>query len=123
MSGKYDCARCPGYCCSYPVIVLTKRDVERIARHLGVDAAEVEERYTRSRHGYKRIMRRKDDEHFGRICRFFDEDARNCSIYNARPATCRDYPGDTCGYWDFLTFERDGQKDEEYVATTWHDED
>jgi hypothetical protein len=32
-------------------------------------------------------------------------------------------PGNTCGYWDFLQFERAGQKDDEYVSTTWHDED
>src|SRR5579871_2730959 len=27
----YNCAKCPGYCCSYEIIPLTKRDVERLA--------------------------------------------------------------------------------------------
>ena len=39
----YDCLKCPGYCCSYPVIALTKRDVERLAKHLGISAAEAEQ--------------------------------------------------------------------------------
>ena len=123
MSQTYDCTRCPGYCCSYPVIVLTKRDIERIARHLKIDVESAIAQYCRAEHGYKRIMNRKDDEYFGRICHFFDSEQRNCTIYEARPATCRDYPGDRCGSWDFLTFERDGQKDEDYIATTWHHED
>ena len=123
MSAKYDCRRCPGYCCSYPVIVVTKRDIRRIARHFGIEEETAEKRFCRADHGYKRIMKRKKDEHFGRICRFFDSEARNCTIYKARPATCRDYPGESCGYWDFLVFERDGQKDEDYVASTWHHED
>ncbi len=120
---SYDCNRCPGYCCSYPVIAVTKRDLRRIARHLDIDDETAFNRYCRGDHGHKRILRRRDDEHFGRICTFFDTEARNCTIYRARPSTCRTYPGVRCGYWDFLTFERDGQKDEDYVAVTWHDED
>ena len=27
----YDCMKCPGYCCSYPVIEVKDRDAERIA--------------------------------------------------------------------------------------------
>jgi signal transduction histidine kinase len=38
-------------------------------------------------------MRRKGDKHFGRICQFFDTNERRCTIYAARPAACRDYPG------------------------------
>ena len=26
---KYDCLKCPGYCCSYPVIEVKDRDAER----------------------------------------------------------------------------------------------
>jgi Fe-S-cluster containining protein len=123
MPGKFNCSKCPGYCCSYPVIVVTKRDIERIARHKEISPELAEQRYCRADHGYKRIMKRKPDEHFGRICRFFDRAERNCTIYDARPATCRDFPGNRCGYWDFLIFEREGQKDGEYISTTWHKED
>jgi Fe-S-cluster containining protein len=64
-------------------------------------------------------MRRKKDPHFGRICRFFDTEKRCCTIYKARPAVCRQYPGGThCGYYDFLSFERRTQDDPEWVAVT-----
>ena len=66
-------------------------------------------------------MRRKADEHFGRICRFFDTDKRRCTIYEARPEICRSYPGGkTCGYYDFLMSERDSQRDPTHVASTWN---
>ena len=35
---QFNCAKCPGYCCSYPVIVVTKRDIERLAKHFGLVA-------------------------------------------------------------------------------------
>jgi Fe-S-cluster containining protein len=106
------------------VIVLTKRDVTRLAKHLKIDFDDAEQRYTRKDHGYKRIMKRQPDGHYGRICHFFDVDERRCTIYRGRPAICRDFPGTRkCGYYDFLKFERTGQEDDEYVSTTWHDED
>ncbi len=124
MPETYDCMNCPGYCCSYPIIVLTKRDVIRLAKFKGLSFEDAEHRYTRPDHGYKRIIRRVDDEHFGRICGFFDLEKRRCTIYKARPAICRSFPGtNNCGYYDFLQFERKGQEDDEYVSTTWHFED
>jgi uncharacterized protein len=118
---QYNCAKCPGYCCSYPVITVTKYDVERLAKHFGLSPQEAEKRFTKSAHGYKRIMRRKSDEHYGMICRFFDTDERRCTIYSARPAVCRAFPGSArCGYYDFLSFERRAQEDPEFVALTDH---
>ena len=115
----YNCLKCPGYCCSYPVIQITRQDVARLARHFGLTAEEAEAKFTKSAHGYKRVMRRKKDVHFGRICRFFDTEQRRCTIYEARPSVCRNFPNGTrCGYWDFLDFERRHQKDPDAVATT-----
>lgn len=115
----YDCSKCPGYCCSYPVIAISERDVARLAAHHGITAAQAERRFTRRAHGEARVLRRKDDEHFGRICRFFDTDQRRCTVYAARPHVCRDYPGgNRCGYYDFLAFERRQQDDPDYVAST-----
>ena len=115
----YNCLNCPGYCCSYPRIALTRRDVERLARHLGISFEECERRHTRAAWGRKWAMRRKADKHFGRICRFFDTEKRRCTVYPVRPAACRSYPGDgRCGYYDFLAFERRTQSDPEFIATT-----
>jgi hypothetical protein len=117
----YDCTKCPGYCCSYPVIEVKDRDATRIARHFGMPLKAVEKKYFRKAHGHKRIMRRKIDTHFGMVCRFFDIKARRCTIYKARPSTCRVFPGGArCGYYDFLKFERDGQKNQTYISTTDH---
>jgi Fe-S-cluster containining protein len=116
---KYDCLKCPGYCCSYPVIEITERDVARLARHFGLTPAQAQVKFTKKAHGRERVLRRKADPHFGRICRFFDTDARRCTVYEARPGICRQFPGETrCGYYDFLKFEREHQKDSEYIATT-----
>lgn len=117
---SYDCSKCPGYCCSYPVIALEKRDVERLARHHGLDFEAARKAFTRSDHGRRYILKRKTDEHFGRICRFFDTRKRRCTIYEARPGVCRSHPGPRCGYYEFLKFEREFQDDPAYVAHTDH---
>ena len=98
----FNCLKCPGYCCSYPLIALNKRDVERLAAHFDLTFEQAKTKFTCERYGHKYSMRRKKDEHFGGICRFFDTEERRCTIYSARPATCRSYPGNRCGYWDFL---------------------
>ena len=117
----YDCSKCPGYCCSYPVIQVSTRDLTRLAKYFGISEAEAEKRYCKSQHGYKRIFRRKKDEHFGMTCQFFDTEKRCCTIYEGRPAICRSYPGTVrCGYYDFLSFERRAQNDPEFVALTDH---
>ncbi|MGH6908237.1 MAG: YkgJ family cysteine cluster protein [Aestuariivirga sp.] len=117
----YDCTKCPGYCCSYPVIEVKDRDAIRIAKYFDLPLKAAEKKFFKSEPGYGRIMRRQKDTHFGMICRFFDTDARRCTIYEARPSMCRVFPGGSrCGYYDFLKFERDGQKDESYISTTHH---
>ena len=121
MARLYNCTKCPGYCCSYPAVIVTKRDLGRLAAHFSLTPEEAEKRYCRSGYGYKRIMRRKKDKYFGRICQFFDVEKRCCTIYGARPSGCREYPGPgRCGYYDFLSFERSAQNDKDYISTTYH---
>ena len=81
----YDCMKCPGYCCSYPVIEVKDRDAERIAKHFDMPLAKAEKKFFRKAHGYKRIMRRQKDEIYGKICRFFDTKERRCTIYACPP--------------------------------------
>lgn len=104
--------------------MLKKKDVARLAKGFGMDFETAEKRFTRPAENYKRVMRRKPDPHFGKICQFFDTEARRCTIYHFRPGVCRDFPGEgRCGYYEFLKFERAGQEDPEYVSTTNHEED
>jgi hypothetical protein len=116
----YDCNKCPGYCCSYPLIEVSRADVARLARHFDIDHATAEERFTKYDAGEKaRGLRHQKDEFFGQVCRFFDAKERRCSVYEARPDTCRGYPySKTCGYYGFLKFERKLQGDENFVAMT-----
>ena len=121
----YNCSKCPGYCCSYQIIPVTKRDLERLAKHFGVSMTEAKKKFVVKNDeehladgDYK--MRRKADEHFGKVCRFFDTEKRGCTVYKARPSICRAYPTGRCGYYDFLSNERKTQDDPELVASTWN---
>lgn len=117
---KYDCLKCTAYCCTYTHIPTTKTDIKRLAKHFGVSEEKARKRFTK--HGDKespRVLRHQDDEHFVTACMFLDQETRNCTIYEARPRICRDFPTQTrCGYYDFLTFEREVQDDPDWVATT-----
>jgi len=118
---RYDCNKCPAYCCSYPLIEIGKRDIARLARHFGLSYEQAEERFTKYDAGEKvRALRHKKDGIFKTVCVFLDTKARHCSIYEARPGVCRGYPVDTtrCGYYEFLKFEREQQDDPKFIATT-----
>ena len=118
---KYDCSRCPGYCCSYPRIEVRDKDLARLARHFGLALEEAEKRFTRryrDEDDDERILRHRKDEIYGSICRFFDTDERRCTVYDARPTVCRQYPnGRKCGYYDFLRFERKHQDDPDFIPS------
>jgi Fe-S-cluster containining protein len=117
---KYSCLKCPGYCCSYPEIEITGRDIARLARHFEVSYEEAEARFTKSepKRGI-RMMRHRKDHIFDSMCMMFDQEKRRCTVYEARPGVCREYPdNERCGYYDFLTFEREQQGDPDYIATT-----
>ncbi|MBM3344550.1 MAG: YkgJ family cysteine cluster protein [Betaproteobacteria bacterium] len=115
---RYDCSKCPGYCCSYDQIEISEFDVKRLAKHLSLSPAATEKRYTKIDDG-KVVLRHHADESFTSICIFFDSEKRRCTVYEARPRTCRTYPyGAKCGYYEFLKFEREHQDDEDFVATT-----
>ena len=118
---RYDCSKCPGYCCSYSRIAVTDFDIERLARHFGISTATARQRFT---YHYKtseldeQLLRHKKDHVYASTCRFFDQDLRRCTVYAARPSVCRSYPEDkTCGYWQFLKFERAQQGDEEFIPS------
>jgi Fe-S-cluster containining protein len=66
----------------------------------------------------EQLLRHHKDTVYKSVCRFFDRDARRCTVYAARPNVCRRYPtGATCGYYEFLRFEREQQGDDDYVPS------
>jgi hypothetical protein len=92
-------------------VQVTKRDINRLARHFDVDFETAVRRFTTTYNG-ERILRRKKDPIFGEACKFLDPETRRCTIYNARPLTCREFPArERCAYYDLLAFERNQQND------------
>ena len=117
---QYSCNKCPAYCCTYSEIEVTRRDIERLARHFDLSYARAEERFTKvdAKKGV-RILRHKKDKVFDSACMMLDQKTRRCTVYDARPGVCRKYPdSQRCGYYDFLRFERTQQGDETLVALT-----
>lgn len=118
----YDCDRCPAYCCSYPRIIVTPKDIRRLAKFFGMTQKDVRRKFIKKgEEPGERIIRHRKDESYGSVCRFLDRDTRMCTVYKGRPKICREFPGTRrCGYWDFLEFERDLQEDPEFVATAYN---
>ena len=119
-NNKYSCSKCPAYCCSYPEIEVTKRDIERLAKRFALDYRVAEERFTKYDASEKvRVLRHQKDTVFDTVCAFLDVKTRRCTVYDARPGVCHDYPDSKhCGYYDFLRFERAHQADPDFIALT-----
>jgi uncharacterized protein len=116
---QYSCSKCPAYCCTYQEIEITARDVERLARHFGLDPEVAADRFTKTNNKGVMMLRHKQDRIFDSACMFLDQKKRQCTVYLARPGVCRKYPDTTkCGYYEFLKFEREQQGDEKLVALT-----
>jgi uncharacterized protein len=118
----YDCMNCPSYCCSYPRIPVTKRDIRRLAKRFGVAEEEARQRFTKPGSTKReRVLRHQKDEIYGTACRFLDLETRLCTIHGSRPSVCRGHPtGPNCGYYTFLMAERRDQDDPEFVARAYN---
>jgi len=117
MKLRYDCLKCPAYCCSYESISVGKRDLKKLAKHFGIEVDEAVERFTKIKEG-EVVLRHRKDKIYGSVCMFLDTTTRRCTVYDARPHVCKDYPDHpTCGYYEFLQWERRHQGDEEFVPT------
>jgi uncharacterized protein len=118
---RYNCLKCPGYCCSHARIAVSDADIRRLARLFGLTDDEAKQRFTyryRGPDGDEQILRHHRDHIYATVCRFFDRDERRCTVYEARPTVCRRYPyGKVCGYYNFLKFEREHQGDDEFIPS------
>ena len=112
---SYDCLKCPAYCCSYDRIIVEPSDLRRLARHFGIDADTARRRFTKVKEG-EQVLRHQKDKIYGSICMFIDTKSRRCTIYDARPGVCHEYPDKPrCGYYDFLKWERKHQEDPDFI--------
>lgn len=112
---SYDCSKCPAYCCTYYRISVEKRDITRLAKHFGISPEVAARRFTKTVEG-DNVLRHQKDAIYGSACMFLDLETRRCTIYEARPGVCREYPDKPrCGYYEFLRWERSHQDDEEFI--------
>jgi len=114
---SYDCTKCPAYCCTYDWILVTKRDIARLAKRFELSYEEAEKKFTKFIKSYgHRVLRHHKDHIFQSRCQFLHPTKRNCTVYEHRPETCRAFPEEKrCGYYDFLTWERQHQDDESFI--------
>lgn len=93
---KSFCTFCPGYCC-YRLpgssLLINAEDINRMARHFGISDGEVRQLYMENRHTFKvkadgSCILLSDT----RMC-------KRCTIHEARPLQCREFPYDKpCPY-------------------------
>ena len=83
---QIDCRACAN-CCKVAETDITERDIERLAKYLRITPKQVLEQYTTTSVFEKNetILRRRETG-----CIFLD--GNDCTIYDARPDTCRDFP-------------------------------
>lgn len=89
-----DC-RC-GNCCEVTIVEATLRDAEREPRI--TECQPIEDDLTGARQLVGYLL---NDPENGHACRFFDREARLCTIYETRPLCCR--------LFDCSTFEHRGE--------------
>jgi Fe-S-cluster containining protein len=81
---QIDCTVCAN-CCKVATARLTERDVERLARHLGVKPGVFVRDYCEESAEEGLILRRTPDG-----CVFLEGTV--CMVYDQRPASCQDFP-------------------------------
>ena len=122
----YDCSKCgPAFCCSFPVIELSKAEARVMAEHKGMSTSAFEKKYLK-RNTHKPankdnvfIFKHKKhpDKVTKSICTFFVK-GKGCSMYDVRPETCRGWGSDgKCNIYDFLATMREHTDDPTYVPT------
>ena len=81
---EIDCTQC-GHCCKVATARLQERDVEKLAKFLRVKPAQFLRDYCEEREDEGVILKRDANG-----CVFLS--GTLCTVYDARPATCDDFP-------------------------------
>jgi Fe-S-cluster containining protein len=86
---QIDCTACAN-CCRVATVKIADRDVEKLAKRLGVSPNRFVAEYTREDAEEGRVLRRNQDG-----CVFLEGNL--CSVYEVRPHTCVTFPHLTRG--------------------------
>jgi Fe-S-cluster containining protein len=82
---QIDCTKC-GNCCKVATTPLQQRDVDKLAKFLRIPAQRFLNEYCMESEDEGVILKRTDETG----CIFLD--GTLCSVYEARPSTCEDFP-------------------------------
>jgi uncharacterized protein len=88
---RFQCTQC-GNCCTGGAgyVWVNKEEIEKLAALVGLSVPEFEAKYVRSVGVRKSLIEYENGD-----CVFFDNQARKCTVYEARPRQCRTWP-----FWD-----------------------
>lgn len=90
-----DCRACAN-CCRVATARVTERDIERLSKGIGVKPDRLVREYTVETEDEGRILRQTSEG-----CVFLS--GNDCTVYDARPDTCRDFPHLAHGPGSFLS--------------------
>jgi Fe-S-cluster containining protein len=104
---RFSCKRC-GACCTGrgSIVVVTPREREALARHLGIGVAEFESKHTKTAFDETVLL---DDAETG-DCEWLERNAdgtTGCRVNDAKPDQCRSYP-----FWPRTLASRETWEDE-----------
>ena len=101
IEAEIDCTACAN-CCRVTEVGITERDIEKLAKFIGVSAREFLEQFTASDAAGARILKRNE-----KGCVFLEGNL--CTVYEARPNNCANFPHVVRGtgsiasrMWEFL---------------------
>ena len=85
---RFECTGCGNCCTGAPGVVwVTPEEIAALADLVGLTAEEFEAKYVRQVEGRKSLTEFANGD-----CVFFDNVARRCNVYPARPVQCRTWP-------------------------------
>jgi Fe-S-cluster containining protein len=90
-----DCKQCAN-CCRVATTEVVERDIERLAKFIGMKPIEVLRTYTEVSEDEGRILKRTDAG-----CVFLEGNL--CTVYEGRPGTCQDFPHLVRGAGSFVS--------------------
>lgn len=85
---QIDCRAC-AECCRVTEVQIVERDIEHLAKYLGIQRQRFLDEYTTLDKEGARILRRTQSER-GFACVFLD--GNDCTVYEARPGNCERFP-------------------------------
>lgn len=85
---RFECTQCGDCCTGAPGFVwVNAEEIVALAETIGEKVERFEELYVRKVGGRKSLIEFPNGD-----CVFFDNQARRCTVYNARPRQCRTWP-------------------------------